>query len=244
MTSRPEPIRLTEDAARTLTNEVKSDVHKLWGKLLQLHQGGAHTALGYSSWAEYCRKEFSIGRSHAYRLLDAGRVAEIIESAQSPTWGLGAQSLTEGSARELVPVLREDPDRVQHVWGEVIEEHGPKPTAAQVRQTISRPSQSPLTPTSPLLPRRLTPQYLDTPRKRAIAENAARRLFETVAARGHLGQRNLNLAVEMKIDQAMPALTDRDLEGMIRSLDHGLAATRRLRRDLQKHLDLRRGSTG
>jgi hypothetical protein len=49
---------LSRIEARQLTDEVKVDAQKLWAKLLSLYEGGAHIALGYSSWADYCRQEF------------------------------------------------------------------------------------------------------------------------------------------------------------------------------------------
>src|SRR6266508_1440298 len=65
--------------ARRLTDEVKQDAQALWKKLLALYEGDAHTALGYESWGAYAAEEFGVGQSQAYRLLDAGRVAEAIE---------------------------------------------------------------------------------------------------------------------------------------------------------------------
>jgi phage N-6-adenine-methyltransferase len=136
--------------ARRLTNEVKADAAALWAKLLRLYEGGAHTALGYPSWADYCRDEFDMGKSHAYRLLDAGRVAELLEphspigewrlrrtTASRPHGGTSAVGpLNESVARELVPVLREDPEEVEGVWAEVVELHGDDPTASETRAVV------------------------------------------------------------------------------------------------------------
>lgn len=124
---------LTPDAARVLTDEVKADAAALWAKLLQLYEGGAHAALGYSSWADYCAVEFEVGRTRSYQLLDAARVVGALQSTN-----VDSAPPTEGVARHLVPVLREDPNAVAEVWGEVVTEHGPKPTANQVRSTVQR----------------------------------------------------------------------------------------------------------
>lgn len=78
-------VLFTAAEARRLTDEVKADAAALWAKLLQLYEGGAHTALGYSSWADYCEAEFEMGKSHAYRILDAARVIDAI-----PQLGNGA----------------------------------------------------------------------------------------------------------------------------------------------------------
>ena len=47
--------------ARRLTDQVKRDAKALWRKLGELYNGGAHTALGYSSWHAYCEAEFRHG---------------------------------------------------------------------------------------------------------------------------------------------------------------------------------------
>jgi hypothetical protein len=44
----------------------------------------------------------------------------------------------ERVARELVPVLRDEPEQVVEAWAEAVKEHGPEPTAAQVRETVKR----------------------------------------------------------------------------------------------------------
>jgi hypothetical protein len=41
--------------ARRLIDEVKRDAERLWAKFLEPHEGEAHLALGYSSWAPTSR---------------------------------------------------------------------------------------------------------------------------------------------------------------------------------------------
>ena len=123
------PSSLTEEAARVLTDEVKADAAALWGKLLRLYEGGAHLALGFSSWGAFWEAEFGQSHMTGYRLLDAARVAEALGSNQL---------VTESVARELAPVLRDDPEQVETVWAEAVAEHGPAPTAAQVRETVEK----------------------------------------------------------------------------------------------------------
>jgi DNA N-6-adenine-methyltransferase (Dam) len=123
---------LSKDDARSLTDEVKADAAALWTKLLALYEGQAHVALGYSSWSDYCAAEFDMGKSHAYRLLDAGRVVAVLE-AHSPNGGTPA---SERVARELIPLLDEDEAAVLEVWRELREEHGDKLTAEKVREAV------------------------------------------------------------------------------------------------------------
>lgn len=42
-------IRLSRLEARALTDQVKRHAEELWRELVQLYEGGAHTALGYSA---------------------------------------------------------------------------------------------------------------------------------------------------------------------------------------------------
>ena len=237
-------LTLTADDARALTDEVKTDALNLWTKLLRLHESGAHTALGYASWHEYCTEEFNMGKSRAYQVLDAARVVTEITFGRSTNGGTTPTS--ERVARELVPVHREDPEQVEKVWGEVIELHGPKPTAAEVRQVVrSTPGAGAARvgetfPGWVRVPWRLTAAYVDSPRKRTIAENAKKRLFDFVCTRS--GNQVDDIAGSLRIEKAMPVLTDQEIQHLIRLLDNGMAQMRRLRRSLQKHLELRQAA--
>lgn len=123
--------RLSLEQARDLTEEVKADAAALWAKLLALYEGEAHIALGYSSWGDYYAEEFGGGKSRGYQLLDSARVIGSLPDSTNVE-----RPASESVARELVPVLREDPEKVEEVWGEVVEQHGPSPTAAQVREKV------------------------------------------------------------------------------------------------------------
>ena len=113
--------------ARRLTDAVKRDAEALWRKLVELYEGGAYTALGYKSWADYCATEFDFGRSHSYRLLDAGRVAELV---QSPNGGMN-----ERQARELA---RLGETEVVEVWQELCAEHDEQLTTEKVRTAVEK----------------------------------------------------------------------------------------------------------
>jgi hypothetical protein len=115
--------------ARRLTDEVKREAKTLWHKLVELYDGGAHTALGYSSWQAYCETEFGFGRSQSYRLLEAGRVAELV-----PHGGMN-----ECQARELAPLLRDEGENaVAEVWNGARAEHGERLTAEKVRTAVEK----------------------------------------------------------------------------------------------------------
>jgi len=130
----PATIAMSTREARNLTDEVKADAQSLWRKLMALHDGRAHHALGYPSWGAYCAAEFDLGQSRAYQLLDAGRAVASLDAHST----IVERPASEGVARELAPVLRADgPEAAAQAWESAVQEHGPEPTAAQVRATIA-----------------------------------------------------------------------------------------------------------
>jgi hypothetical protein len=113
--------------ARRLTDAVKRDAEALWRKLVELYEGGAHTALGYSSWHAYCEAEFDMGQSRSYQLLDAGRVALVIDSTNG--------GMNERQARELARLGEAE---VVEVWHELRAEHDEKLTTEKVRTAVEK----------------------------------------------------------------------------------------------------------
>lgn len=119
--------QLTPDEARTLTDEVKRDAERLWAKLLELYEGGAHLTLGYSSWGDYFETEFGQHRRSGYKLLEAARVAELVPQ--------GAPVPNGRQARELAPLL-DQPAQLREAWTETVEKTNGHPTAAAVREVV------------------------------------------------------------------------------------------------------------
>lgn len=131
MTQEVIEIQLSEEGARLLTEKIKARAEELWHLLLEAYEGGAHLALGYSSWGKYFEEEFGQHQSYGYRLLDSGRVVKAIED-HSPI----GERPNEGQARELAPLAKESPEEAAQVWQEVIEEHGAEATASDVREHV------------------------------------------------------------------------------------------------------------
>lgn len=123
------PPGLSRLQARSLTDEVKTDAETLWRKLVDLYEGGAHKALGYSSWASYFQEEFGGSRSRAYQILDAGRVARHLQSTK-----VDSPVPTERHARELRPLLSQ-PAKLVEAWDEATESTD-SPTASAVREIV------------------------------------------------------------------------------------------------------------
>lgn len=120
---------LSRDEARSLTDEIKGDAERLWRKLVELYEGRAHIALGYSSWATYFSAEFGGNSRRSYQLLQAGRVMRTLEPVQHV-----ALPRTDRVARELVP-LQSDPEKMREAWVEVTATHA-NPTSAQVHAVV------------------------------------------------------------------------------------------------------------
>jgi hypothetical protein len=121
--------RLTKAEARKRTDKVKAVAVALWLDLYELHQDGAHEALGYGSWGEYVEAEFGFTRVHAHRLVKAAKVMDALGGNPGVTgWG-------ERHLRELVPLLQDS-------WGleltvqELVAAHPKKPTVSQVRENV------------------------------------------------------------------------------------------------------------
>ena len=124
---------LTADQARKLTDEAKAGARALWAKLVLLHDGGAHIALGYSSWGAYVEAEFDTSRWQGYELLRAGRVYDVLVG-ELPTGS--PMPTSHRQYRELAPLL-DDPETLAKAWEETLEEH-PRPTADDVREVADR----------------------------------------------------------------------------------------------------------
>lgn len=148
---------LSQKEARRLTDEVKTDARALWHRLIQLYEGNAHEALGYSAWHEYCDVEFGMEQSRAYRLLDAGRVENVIRKFPNRP--------NEAQAYEMAPLLKKKGEEaVVEVW-ENVNANGDPPTAKKIREKVQKLLAAKKKPTakkeSTGSAARVLPDYLD-----------------------------------------------------------------------------------
>ena len=65
-----------------LTDRIKAGVSDVAEMLHRAHEGGAWSALGYPSWAEYCKAEFEMSPAHSYSCSDFVEIKN--ELAKSP----------------------------------------------------------------------------------------------------------------------------------------------------------------
>ncbi len=89
---------LSEGKARELTDAIRAAATATYVLLAQAHEGKAHKALGYETWADYVRAEFDISSSRSYQLLDLSKAVKLLEEA-SPDGTV--VRLTEAQARDI-----------------------------------------------------------------------------------------------------------------------------------------------
>ncbi len=122
-TAAPTTRDLSVNEAVALTHRIRLAVDKVWALLLEAHDRKAWKALKYPTWEAYIKAEFQIGRAHAYRLLDQGRVISAIEEATGNLSPVG--DISERDARDVKDQL---PAVTQEIKARV--EHGEEPQKA------------------------------------------------------------------------------------------------------------------
>ncbi len=88
----------------------------------------------HATFEDYCRERWGMDRTYAFRHIQAAEMAAVLPNGNTPK--------SEAVARELVP-LRDEPERLREAWTEAVEQHGPNPTAAQVREIVRGPEPPP-----------------------------------------------------------------------------------------------------
>lgn len=145
----PVSVVVTASEARTLTDAIKRSANQLWALLLEAHDKRAWVALGYPSWREYAKAEFSFGQSQGYRLLDQGRVIRALEQgANSPIGEIVSEKVARDIKPHLAAVVADvqervadgaDPqDAVEAAIGAVRLQHGRRYLSS--RKRVERPS--------------------------------------------------------------------------------------------------------
>lgn len=87
--------------ARRLTDEIRVQLDRTWELVVEAYRGGAHRALGYGSWDEYCRAEFGsnrikLPREERQETVRSLREAGLSIRAISAATGLGYGSVHRG----------------------------------------------------------------------------------------------------------------------------------------------------
>lgn len=82
----------------------------------------------HSTFEVYVRERWGLSRSVAYQRIDAAEVAGTLSAI--------ADTPNEAVTRALAP-LKDAPEKLRETWNNVVELHGPKPTAGQVRDIVA-----------------------------------------------------------------------------------------------------------
>lgn len=91
-------IDLNPSDARALTDQIKTGVEVLWELVIRAYDGRADRALGYSSWDDYCTREFGSSRLRLPREERPEVVASLRESGLS----VRAIAAATGDSRETI----------------------------------------------------------------------------------------------------------------------------------------------
>jgi hypothetical protein len=91
--------------ARRITDQIRANIETLWELIQQAYHGRAWTALGYSSWSDYCAEEFGSSRLRLPREERAEAASMLRES------GLSLRAIAAATGND-VKTIRDDLARV------------------------------------------------------------------------------------------------------------------------------------
>ena len=97
-------IEISPASARELTDRIKVGVDAIWELIKQAYQSRAWSALGYSSWDDYCTREFGTSRIRLPREERQEVVASMREIGMSTR---AIASATGNSTRTITKDMRE-----------------------------------------------------------------------------------------------------------------------------------------
>lgn len=113
---------LSRAQAQSLTDRIRSHIDAAWADITKAYEGKAWKALGYSSWGDYVKAEFNMGRSRSYQLLDQGRVIHALADAT----GGDVQRVGQISARDVDAVKDDLPAITTEIRERVEQGENPK----------------------------------------------------------------------------------------------------------------------
>ena len=99
--------------------------------LLEIRSRGLHRDAGFKTFEEYCQTRWNFTHQRASQLIEAAHVAGLLAGDE----GLATIVANEAQARELAPLMRDDPEAAREVWGELTAEEE-RPTAARIRSVV------------------------------------------------------------------------------------------------------------
>lgn len=97
--------------------------------LLEIQARRLYTEEGYNSFEQYCAKRWSIGRSQAYRMIQAAEVVAHISAHEDVPL-----PIHETQTRALARL--KDPELIRTAWEEVVDEYGDAASAPKVKESV------------------------------------------------------------------------------------------------------------
>lgn len=89
---------ISADEAREITDRIKVGVEAVWHLIVEAYNRGAHRALGYSSWDDYCTREFGTARLK----LPREERQEVVASLRDSGLSIRAITAATGISRRTV----------------------------------------------------------------------------------------------------------------------------------------------
>ena len=175
---------------------------------------------GYDTFETYLADRWGLKHQRAYQLIAGAAVSTIVDKAGLPA------PVNEAQARELVPLLNDDPEGLEEAWAEVIDRHGPKPTAAQVRDHV-RGDHDPEKPLS------AEPGASAERRRRTTAEMCLETLGNVVASVYRWKTTLDPHWTEVTLDPALTVASDDQLERWTKELAEARASVGRVQRMIE-----------
>ena len=84
----------------------------------------------HGTFEEYCKERWGWSRVRAHHYIEAANTSEMLTTVNTPG------PTNERQARELGPLVKEDPEKARGLWGGLTEEHGNELTAAHVKKAV------------------------------------------------------------------------------------------------------------
>src|SRR5262245_7566908 len=96
--------------------------------LLEIRDDHHYVNAGYKSFETYCRERWGMSKTHANRQIEAAEVVDLLTP-------LGVAPANEAQARELVPLLGDEPQRLE-TSSELQTTYGNAITAERIRSAV------------------------------------------------------------------------------------------------------------
>jgi DNA-binding NarL/FixJ family response regulator len=116
-------IEMLPSEARSLTDRIKVGVEAVWELVSTAYQGRAWAALGYSSWDDYCTREFGSARIRLPREERQEVVASLRESGLSIRAIAAATGASVGTVQAVVAGVQNRtpaPEEAKNVAGRIV----------------------------------------------------------------------------------------------------------------------------